>query len=145
MRLVLQRVSSAQVKIDEEIVGQIAAGVLVLLGVAKGDGKEQMEWGAKKVAELRVFQDSLNKMNLSLQDVHGEALVVSQFTLLGDAKKGRRPSYTDAADPEEAESLYEYFVQCLRSLGIPVQTGVFAAKMSVALVNEGPVTLVLER
>jgi D-aminoacyl-tRNA deacylase len=145
VRIVLQRVSSAQVTVDGKVTGQIGEGLLVLLGVGKGDTEETMEWGARKTAELRIFQDEQDKMNRSLQDVRGEALVVSQFTLFGDAQKGRRPSFTEAAPPEEAERLYKYFVEFLSSLGVHTETGIFAAKMSVTLVNEGPVTIILER
>lgn len=145
MRLVLQRVSRAQVSVNGNVTGEIGRGLLVLLGVQKGDGTAEMEWGAKKAAELRIFQDDQDKMNLSLLDVSGEALVVSQFTLLADSEKGRRPSFTDAAQPEEAERLYGFFVDCLRRMGIPTATGVFAARMSVSLVNEGPVTMILDR
>ena len=145
MRLVLQRVSRAQVSVDGKVTGEIGRGLLMLLGVQKGDGTAEMEWGAKKAAELRIFQDDQDKMNLSLLDVNGEALVVSQFTLLADSEKGRRPSFTGAAPPEEANGLYRHFADCLRKMGIPTATGVFAARMSVSLVNEGPVTIVLER
>ncbi|MBU0508551.1 D-tyrosyl-tRNA(Tyr) deacylase [bacterium] len=145
MKIVLQRVSSAQVSVNGKVVGKIGTGLVVLLGVEKEDGEAILEWGARKTAELRIFQDENDRMNRSLLEVGGEALVISQFTLLGDARKGRRPSYTDAAEPEVAEPLYEYFVECLRRQGVRVETGIFAAKMSVALVNEGPVTLIIER
>lgn len=145
MRLVLQRVSRAEVIVEGKTVGEIGRGLLVLLGVQKGDSEAEMEWGAKKTAELRIFQDQHEKMNLSLKDVNGEVLVVSQFTLLADADKGRRPSFIDAAEQEEADRLYQYFTNCLRQVGIPTATGTFAAKMSVSLVNEGPVTIVLNR
>jgi D-aminoacyl-tRNA deacylase len=145
MKLVLQRVSHAQVDVGGETVGSIGHGLLILLGVAKGDSAEEVEWGARKAAELRIFQDENGQMNRSLLEVGGGALVVSQFTLLGDAQKGRRPSFIDAAEPEIAKPLYEHFVKCLRDLGIPVETGIFAAKMSVSLINEGPVTILLER
>lgn len=145
MRLVLQRVSRAQVSVNGKIVGEIGRGLLVLLGVQTGDSREEMEWGARKTAELRIFQDDNDKMNLSLKDINGEVLVISQFTLLADTEKGRRPSFIDAAPPEEAETLYHYFTDCLRKSGIPTATGIFAAKMSVSLINEGPVTIVLDR
>jgi D-aminoacyl-tRNA deacylase len=145
LRIVLQRVSSASVEVDGTIVGRIGKGYLVLLGVEGKDGEGEMDWGAKKVAELRVFQDAQDKMNLSLADVEGEALVVSQFTLCADVEKGRRPSFVKAAAPEQAKPLYEYFVSALRSAGIRTATGVFAARMKVSLVNEGPVTIVLDR
>ena len=145
MRIAVQRVSSARVSIEGKVVGEIGTGLLVLLGVGKSDTRAEMEWGAKKVAELRIFQDSEQRMNLSVQEVGGAVLVISQFTLYGDAQKGRRPSFVDAAPPEVAEPLYEQFVEYLRGQGVPTETGVFAAKMSVALVNEGPVTILLER
>ncbi len=145
MRIVVQRVSSAGVAIDGKSVGKIGAGLLVLLGVGKSDTPADMEWGARKVAEMRIFQDSEHRMNLSVQDVGGSALVISQFTLYGDANKGRRPSFVDAAPPDVAEKLYDEFVQDLRSQGVPTETGVFAARMSVELVNEGPVTILVER
>lgn len=145
MRIVLQRVSSAQVSVDGAVVGQIGAGLVVLLGIEQGDTEAIVEWGAAKTAELRIFQDSDDRMNLSLLDVGGEALVISQFTLLGDARKGRRPNFTDAAEPEIAKRLYKYFCASLQQQGVHVETGIFAAKMSVALVNEGPVTLILDR
>jgi D-tyrosyl-tRNA(Tyr) deacylase len=145
MKIVLQRVSSAQVTVDGKVVGKIKAGLLVLLGVENGDTEADMEWGARKTAELRIFQDEDDKMNLGVLDTGGEALVISQFTLCADAQKGRRPSYTHAAPPEAAEPLYEHFVRALRARGVPTATGVFAARMSVSLVNEGPVTIILER
>jgi D-aminoacyl-tRNA deacylase len=145
MRLVLQRVSRAQVSVDKKVVGEIGHGLVVLLGVQNGDGRKEMEWGAKKTAELRIFQDDHDKMNLSLKDINGEVLVISQFTLLADAEKGRRPSFINAAPLGEAENLYIHFVECLRKFGVPTATGIFAAKMSVSLVNEGPVTIVLDR
>ena len=129
----------------DQVVGEIGAGLLILLGIGKSDGDAEMEWGARKAAELRIFQDDEGQMNRSLLDVGGAALVISQFTLYGDAQKGRRPSFIDAAPPEIAEPLYQKFVENLRALGIRTETGIFAAKMSVALVNEGPVTIVIER
>lgn len=143
--MVLQRVSSAQVVVDGVVVGRIGEGLLILLGVAAGDNEASMEWVACKAAELRIFQDDQDKMNRSLLETGGEALVVSQFTLLADARKGRRPSFTDAAAPEEAQRLYEVFIRALRGLGVRTETGAFAARMSVSLVNEGPVTIILER
>jgi D-tyrosyl-tRNA(Tyr) deacylase len=123
----------------------IGVGLLILLGVGKEDSEEVMEWGAKKVAELRIFQDEAERMNRSLLDVSGEALVISQFTLYGDAQKGRRPSFISAAPPELAEPLYLKFAEYLRNQGIRTEMGVFGAKMSVTLVNEGPVTIILDR
>ncbi len=145
MKAVVQRVSSACVRVDGEVVGRIGRGLLVLLGVARGDTEDEVRWMADKLIGLRIFEDDAGKMNLDIQQVGGAMLVVSQFTLLGDCRKGRRPSYTDAAPPEEAERLYEQFVAAVGSRGIPVETGRFQAMMQVELVNEGPVTLIVER
>jgi D-tyrosyl-tRNA(Tyr) deacylase len=145
MKLVVQRVSSANVVVDGRVVGEIGAGLLILLGVGRNDSGEEMEWGARKVAELRIFQDEQDRMNRNLLEISGAALVISQFTLYGDARKGRRPSYVDAAPPETAEPLYQRFVESLRNLGVHTETGVFAARMSVSLVNEGPVTIIVDR
>ena len=144
MRAVVQRVKEAMVTVDGEVVGRIGRGLLVLLGVGVGDGDTEAASMAEKVANLRIFADEKGQMNLSVLDVAGEALVVSQFTLLGDARRGRRPSYIDAAPPEEANPLYERFVEEARRLGLRVGTGVFRAMMDVALVNEGPVTILLD-
>ena len=144
MRAVVQRVKEARVTVDGEVVGRIGRGLLVLLGVGVGDGDAEAASMAEKVANLRIFADEKGQMNLSVLDVAGEALVVSQFTLLGDARRGRRPSYVDAAPPEEANRLYERFVEEARRLGLRVGTGVFRAMMDVALVNEGPVTILLD-
>jgi D-tyrosyl-tRNA(Tyr) deacylase len=145
MRAVIQRVSKASVSVDGETVGQIGRGVVILVGVTHGDTQEQAEWLARKIAGLRIFEDSGGKMNAGLLDVDGAALVVSQFTLYADARKGRRPSFTDAAPPEIAEPLVEHFVQALRDQGVPVETGVFQAHMLVEIHNDGPVTILLER
>ena len=145
MRLVLQRVSSASVTIDGEVVGSIDAGLLVLLGIEEGDSSEALQWTAKKTAELRIFQDDEHRMNRSLLDVGGAALVVSQFTLCADIQKGRRPSFVKAAQLEVAEPMCEEFVSILRGMGIHTETGKFGGKMSVSLVNEGPVTILIER
>ncbi len=145
MRIVLQRVKHASVTVDGETVGSIQKGILCLLGVHKDDDTEQADFLARKCADLRVFSDSEGKMNLSLTDVSGEALVVSQFTLYADCRKGRRPAYTDAAEPTKGNDLYEYFVTKLRELVPVVQTGRFGAMMDVELVNDGPVTIILER
>ncbi len=145
MRALIQRVSKASVSVDGEIVGQIGRGVVVLVGVTHDDTQEQAEWLARKVAGLRIFEDSEGKMNAGLLDVDGAALVVSQFTLYADARKGRRPSFTDAAPPEIAEPLVEHFAQALRDQGVPVETGVFQAHMLVEIHNDGPVTILLER
>jgi len=145
MRVVLQRVSSASVTISGRVTGQIDRGFLLLVGWTHGDTPAQNAWMAEKVTGLRLFGDSEGKMNLALADVGGAVLVVSQFTLYGDAEKGRRPSFIAAARPEEAIPLYEDFVAQLRKTGLVVETGEFGAMMDVALVNDGPVTLVLER
>ena len=144
MRAVLQRVSRASVVIDGETVGAIGHGLLVLLGVAPADSAAEAEWLAEKVARLRVFNDEAGKMNRDTADVGGALLVVSQFTLHGDCRKGRRPSFITAAPPEIAIPLYEAFINALRGLGLPVQTGRFGAMMQVELVNDGPVTLILD-
>lgn len=144
MRAVVQRVTRAQVSVDGELCGQIGKGMLVLLGIAADDTPAEAEKLARKIAGLRIFEDAQQKMNLSLSDVGGQMLVVSQFTLLGDCRKGRRPSFTDAAGPELAESLYQVFVNAVAGQGIPVATGQFRAYMQVELVNDGPVTLILD-
>lgn len=144
MRAVVQRVSAASVVVDGQVVGAIGRGLLVLLGVTHSDGEAEAMALARKIAGLRIFEDTAGKFNLALGDVEGAVLVVSQFTLYGDARKGRRPSFTDAARPEQAEPLIEYFVQMLRGEGVPVQTGIFGALMAVHLVNDGPVTLWLD-
>jgi D-tyrosyl-tRNA(Tyr) deacylase len=141
LRALIQRVTRASVTVDSEVVGAIGRGFLVLLGVTHEDGPREAEWLARKVAGLRVFDDADGKMNLSLPDVGGAALVVSQFTLYGDARKGRRPEFLRAARPEDAEPLVESFIARLQGQGIPVETGRFRASMQVALVNDGPVTL----
>ncbi len=144
MRAVLQRVSSASVVVAEKTVGEIAGGILVLLGVEQGDSEADARYLAEKTAGLRIFEDTDGKMNLSLGDVGGAVLVVSQFTLLGDCRKGRRPGFSRAADPQQANALYEFFSQQLRLQGLAVATGVFQAEMNVHLVNDGPVTLLLD-
>ena len=145
MRVLLQRVSSASVTVCERETGRIGAGFLVLVGFTHGDGDEHVEWMADKIVGLRVFGDAEGKMNLALPDTGGAILVVSQFTLYGDAQKGRRPSFIQAAHPDAAVPLYEKFVTALRARGVAVATGEFGAMMQVALVNDGPVTLWLER
>jgi D-tyrosyl-tRNA(Tyr) deacylase len=145
MRVLLQRVSSASVTVGERETGRIGAGFLVLVGFTHGDGDEHVEWMADKIVGLRVFGDAEGKMNLALPDTGGAILVVSQFTLYGDAQKGRRPSFIQAAHPDAAVPLYEKFVTALRARGVAVATGEFGAMMQVALVNDGPVTLWLER
>ena len=145
MRVVLQRVIEASVSVDERKVGSIGRGLLLLVGFTAEDAIEQVEWMADKVIGLRVFNDDAGKMNRDVRDVGGSLLVVSQFTVYGDARKGRRPSFVRAAPPEIAEPLYASFVATLGRHGVPVETGAFGAVMEVALVNDGPVTLVLER
>jgi D-tyrosyl-tRNA(Tyr) deacylase len=145
MRLLLQRVSRAEVRVDGRVAGRIGRGFLLLVGLTHGDGEEQLAWMADKVAGLRLFGDAEGKMNLGLADVGGACLVVSQFTLYGDAQKGRRPSFVDAARPEVAVPLYERFVALLRERVGTVETGEFGAMMEVELVNDGPVTLWIER
>jgi D-aminoacyl-tRNA deacylase len=144
MRAVLQRVSRASVTVEERIVGEIAAGLMVLLGVGIADTLATATSMAEKVANLRIFEDDEGKMNRSLLDVKGSAMVVSQFTLYGDARGQRRPSFVAAARPEQAKMLYDEFCSALRSLNVPVQTGVFQVTMSVELVNEGPATILLD-
>jgi D-tyrosyl-tRNA(Tyr) deacylase len=144
MRAVLQRVTRASATVDGSIVGQIGVGWLVLLGVAKGDLDDDSDRLADKVAVLRAFEDDAGKMNRSVAEAGGSVLVVSQFTLLADCRGGRRPSFTDAADPVEAEQLYLRFVERLRASGLPVETGVFRADMKVELLNDGPVTFLLD-
>jgi len=144
MRAVLQRVSRARVTVEEKVTGEIAAGLMILLGVGKQDSSAVAAALAEKVANLRMFEDSQQEMNLSLLDVKGAALVVSQFTLYGDARGQRRPSFISAAPPELGKQLYEEFCEGLRRLGVTVATGIFQAMMSVELVNEGPVTILLD-
>lgn len=144
MRAVIQRVREASVSVEGREVAAIGPGLLILLGVGQADTAEGARWLAGKVAELRIFEDAEGKMNRSVQEVGGAALVVSQFTLYGDARKGRRPSFTDAAPPEAAAPLLRVFVDELRERGLPVQEGVFGAKMQVQLVNDGPVTIYLD-
>ena len=144
MRAVVQRVSRAEVRVDGETKGRIETGFAVLLGVAGGDGDAQAEWIARKIEGLRVFADENGKMNRDLAAAGGGVLLVSQFTLLADCRKGRRPSFVGAAPPEDADRLYEVVARKLREGGVPVETGVFAAHMEVELVNDGPVTILLD-
>lgn len=144
MRAVIQRVTESTVRVEGKVVGEIGPGLLVLLGVGQSDATADADYLAAKLSHLRIFEDAAGKMNRSLLDVDGQMLVVSQFTLLGDCRKGRRPSFAHAAKPEKAEQLYEYFVQKVARTGIKVETGQFAAKMAVSLVNDGPVTLIVE-
>ncbi|OQY22674.1 MAG: D-tyrosyl-tRNA(Tyr) deacylase [Anaerolineaceae bacterium 4572_32.1] len=145
MRAIVQRVSRASVSVENEIVGAIGRGVVVLVGVTHGDTQEQAEWLARKIAGLRIFEDSAGKINAGLLDVDGAALIISQFTLYADVRKGRRPSFTDAARPEVAEPLIEHLVQAMQKHGVPVETGVFGTHMLVEIHNDGPVTIILER
>jgi D-tyrosyl-tRNA(Tyr) deacylase len=145
MKAVIQRVTHASVTVDNEVTGQIGGGFLVLLGVAQGDSRAEAELLAGKIAKLRVFRDIEGKMNLSLLDTGGAVLVISQFTLCADIRKGNRPAFTDAAPPGEADALYGYFCDCLRGEGVQdVQTGVFGAEMHVELLNHGPVTILMD-
>lgn len=145
MRVVIQRVSRARVMVEGKIVAEIGLGVVILTGIGPGDGEEQATYLAEKIANLRIFSDEQGKTNLSLLEVGGQAIVVSQFTLYADTRKGRRPSFTDAAAPETAEPLVERFAELLRQQGVPTQTGVFGAEMLVEIHNHGPVTIWMER
>jgi len=146
LRVVLQRVKSASVAVEDEKISEVGPGLLLFVGVAVSDGEAEADWLAEKLAGLRIFNDEEGKMNLSVRDVGGEVLAVSQFTLLADTKKGKRPSFASAAPPEEAEPLFDYLCERLRASGVvSVKTGSFGAMMSVALINDGPVTIVLER
>lgn len=145
MRVVVQRVSRAQVTVDERIVGAVDGGLLLLVGIRQGDTEAELRWMAEKVPDLRIFPDQGGKMNRSLMEAGGAILAVSQFTLYGDCKKGRRPSFIDAAPGPEASRLFDCFVDLLRKRGLQVATGVFGADMQVTLVNDGPVTLIVER
>jgi D-tyrosyl-tRNA(Tyr) deacylase len=144
MRAVIQRVSDARVEVAGETTGEIGGGLLVLLGVARDDGRKDAEYIADKITSLRVFADEDGKMNRSVKEIGGEVLVVSQFTLYGDVRRGRRPSYSDAAEPETARDLYEYFVELVRAAGLHTETGVFQAMMQVSLTNDGPVTILVD-
>lgn len=145
MKILLQRVSKARVIVENKVVGEIGRGFMLLLGVTHTDTQQEADWLANKVAGIRLFEDDQGKMNASLADVDGEFLVVSQFTLYGDTRKGRRPSFIKAARPEQAEPLVEYFCEKLREKGFNVATGVFGVDMQVDIHNDGPVTLMLER
>ena len=145
MRAVVQRVSSARVSVDGETMGEIGRGLCVLLAASRTDGEAEVEWMAEKITGLRIFEDDQGKMNLSLADVGGSVLAVSQFTLYGDCRKGRRPSFIAAGEPEEANRLYEAFKKAVAARGIKVESGVFQAHMLVEIANDGPVTLILEK
>ncbi len=144
MKAVIQRVSRSSVEVKQQIVGKTGKGLMILLGINRQDEKADAEYLAKKIPDLRIFEDDEDKMNLSLRDVKGEILAISQFTLYADTRKGRRPSFIEAAPPEIAEPLYEYFTELLAQQGIQVETGVFGAMMKVEIVNEGPVTIILD-
>lgn len=145
MKLVVQRVKKAEVKVDGSIIGKIDKGFLVLIGIKVGDTKEQADYLVKKLCNLRVFSDENDKMNLSIKDVKGKLLIVSQFTLYGDCSQGNRPSFIEAARPEEANPLYEYFCNQCELNNIEVQKGIFGADMKVELINDGPVTIIIEK
>lgn len=145
MKLVVQRVQKAEVKVDGNIIGKIDKGFLVLIGIKVGDTKEQADYLVKKLCNLRVFSDENDKMNLSIKDVKGKLLIVSQFTLYGDCSQGNRPSFIEAARPEEANPLYEYFCNQCELNNIEVQKGIFGADMKVELINDGPVTIIIEK
>jgi D-tyrosyl-tRNA(Tyr) deacylase len=144
MRAVIQRVASSNVQVEGEMISQTGPGLLVLLGVSRSDEEKDAAYLADKIGHLRIFEDEGGKLNRSLLETGAEVMVVSQFTLLGDCRKGRRPSFVEAATPERAEVLYDHFVKQLRQKGVPVATGRFQARMAVALVNDGPVTLIVE-
>ncbi len=144
MRVVIQRVSEGQVCIDEQVISGIKKGVVILLGIKRGDTETDAKWLADKCLNLRIFKNDEGKFQHSLLNVRGEILVVSQFTLYGDCRKGRRPSFTEAADPSAAELLYDCFVDLLKQSGLEIKTGVFAARMEVKIINDGPVTLIID-
>lgn len=145
MKIVLQRVKKATVEVERKVAGEIGQGVCLLVGIEKGDTQQEARYLANKIVELRIFPDGEERMNLSLLDIQGEVLAVSQFTLAGSLKKGRRPSFDSAEQPERAESLFRYFIDLIKQRGIKVETGVFGALMEVRLVNNGPVTFILEK
>ena len=144
MKIVIQRVSCASVRVERVIVGQIQQGLMLLVGVEEGDDKSDAEWLAKKILDLRIFSDSEGKMNLSVKDISGDVLCISQFTLLAEYKKGNRPSFIKAAKPEKAIDLFEYFKELIKKSGLKVESGIFGADMKVELLNNGPVTIVMD-
>ena len=144
MKIVIQRVSCASVKVEGVIVGQIQQGLMLLVGMEEGDDKSDAEWLSKKILDLRIFSDSEGKMNLSVKDVSGDVLCISQFTLIAEYKKGNRPSFIKAAKPEKAIDLFEYFKELIKNSGLKVESGIFGADMKVELINNGPVTIVMD-
>ena len=144
MKIVIQRVSCASVRVERVIVGQIQQGLMLLVGVEEGDDKSDAEWLAKKILDLRIFSDSEGKMNLSVKDVNGDVLCISQFTLIAEYKKGSRPSFIKAATPEKAMALFEYFKELIKTSGLKAESGIFGADMKVELLNDGPVTIVMD-
>ena len=144
MKIVIQRVSCASVRVERVIVGQIQQGLMLLVGVEEGDDKSDAEWLSKKILDLRIFSDSEGKMNLSVKDVSGDVLCISQFTLIAEYKKGNRPSFIKAAKPEKAIDLFEYFKELIKNSGLKVESGIFGADMKVELLNNGPVTIVMD-
>ncbi|HAW50310.1 TPA: D-tyrosyl-tRNA(Tyr) deacylase [bacterium] len=144
MKAVIQRVKGAKIFEEERLITEINSGLLVLVGIAKGDGKEDADFLARKIKEIRIFSDKNKKMNLSLEDVDGEVLLVSQFTLLGDAKKGRRPDFTKAESQEKAKEIYDYLVERLKGMNVPTKSGNFGAMIDIHLINSGPVTIILD-
>lgn len=145
MKLIIQRVDEAKVEVKNKIVGKIGKGFLVLVGIKKGDTKKEADYLAEKLCKLRIFSDENNKMNLSLQDIKGELLIISQFTIYSDCTHGNRPGFTEAAEPQEAEELYEYFKNKCKEKINKIQSGIFGANMKVSLLNNGPVTIILEK
>lgn len=145
MKVVIQRVKSSSVSVADEIVGEINQGLLILLGITHDDTKDQCDWLVNKIINMRIFSDSEDKLNLSVKDIAGSILLISQFTLYAEAEKGNRPSFTSAARPEIAKPLYEYFIDKLKANDIPVESGIFGADMQVELINDGPITIILER
>jgi len=145
MKVVIQRVKESKVEIENNIFSKINKGLLVLVGFNNEDNKEKIEWMANKIIGLRIFSDENNKMNLSVKDINGEILIVSNFTLYGELNKGYRPSFSDAANPELAIPLYDYFIKYISNFGIPIKTGIFGAMMDIHLINDGPVTIILEK
>ncbi|MDN5303957.1 MAG: D-aminoacyl-tRNA deacylase [Fusobacteriaceae bacterium] len=145
MKVVLQKVKTANVKVNNEVVGEISKGILVFLGINNNDTEKEADWLINKIIKLRIFEDENNKMNKSLIDINGEILIISQFTLYGDCRKGLRPSFTEAAPPEKAKKLYNYFVNKMKETGIKIETGIFQEHMDVSLINDGPVTMIIEK